>query len=79
MTYPDDPTWIVCEGEKVRVCSDETVAIKLQDDVVGWHDDLRNVNKTFYSPLFTAAPANIRMFSNVHYNNGVGTVTRYLI
>ena len=61
-TFPENQTWIVCEGEKVRVCSDESVAIVLQDDIVGWHDDMRHVNNTFYSPLFTAVPAHTDVF-----------------
>ena len=50
-TIPDNLTSVVCEGEKVRVCSEESVAIILQDETVGWNDDLRNVRKQFSSPF----------------------------
>jgi len=48
-TTSDNLTWIVYEGEKVWVCSDESVAIKLQEETVGWNDDLRNVSKRLSS------------------------------
>ncbi|KAI0234483.1 hypothetical protein LSAT2_015246 [Lamellibrachia satsuma] len=32
---------IFCEGEKVRVDSDESVAIQLQEELVGWNDDMK--------------------------------------
>ena len=47
-TSPDNLSWIFCEGEKVRVDSDESVARKLQDESVGWHDDMRQVNNRFF-------------------------------
>ena len=46
-TSPDNLWWIFCEGEKVRVDSDESVAKKLQDESVGWHDNMRHVNNRF--------------------------------
>jgi len=55
-TSPDNLSWIFCEGEKVRVDSDESVAKKLQDESVGWHDDMRHVNNRF---LFSAAPGTV--------------------
>ena len=57
ITSPENRTWIVREGEKVRVGSDESAAIKLQDDIVGWHPAMRNVNiRLCFIPTFNAAP-----------------------
>ena len=54
---PDNQNWIFCKGEKVRFESDVSVAKKLQDDVGGWNDDMRNVNNRFLcSLLFIAVP-----------------------
>ncbi|KAI0240475.1 hypothetical protein LSAT2_008784 [Lamellibrachia satsuma] len=36
-----DLGWIFCEGNKVRVDSDESVAIRLQGDLVGWNDEMK--------------------------------------
>ena len=67
-TSPDDPTWIVCEGEKVRVCSNESVATKLKDDIVGWNDELRNVSKRYGSQLLMLHRY-VRIFNKVLYHN----------
>ena len=48
-TIPDNLSWIFCEGEKVRVDSDESVAKKLQEESVGaWHDDMTQVNNRLF-------------------------------
>ena len=62
-TTPDHLSWIFCEGEKVRVDSDESVAKKLQDESVGWHDDMRQVNNRFLLPFsFSAAPGKVTVY-----------------
>ena len=64
---PDNLSWIFCEGEKVRVDSDESVAKKLQEESVGWQDDMRQVNNRF-----------VLQFSSVQhpvqYHTGRGTI-----
>ena len=56
-------SWIVREGEKVRVGSDESVAIKLQEDVVGWNPRMRNVSfRLCFIPTFNAAPVMVYIY-----------------
>ena len=77
-TSSDNLSWIVCEGEKVRVGSDESVAIRLQEDVTGRNDAMRNVNNNlFYTYLCSMLHLYryIQIFNNVQYHNGWGPVT----
>ena len=47
-TSHEHRTWIFCNGDKVRVESNEDVAIKLQENTVGWNDDLKHVNSHLF-------------------------------
>ena len=61
-TSQEHLTWIPCEGETVRVELNESVAFKLQEELIGWHDDLKNVNNaTCFMLMFNVAPVVVNM------------------
>ena len=49
-----DLGWVFCEGEKVRVESDVSVAIQLQEELVGWNDEMKQVNVRLFYTWFSA-------------------------
>ena len=73
-TSHEHRTWIFCKGDKVRVESNEDVVIKLQENTVGWNDDLKHVNShLFYVYVQCSICSRKHVISKRCHHNGLET------